>query len=153
MFIFTVFFVTKSLYSARLAYLMTFRFSANMQGSLVENSQRIHWMFFKHSVIFSHHIINTQMCPQNNFWTITVCDLKQVLTRYGFLTLITLVSVPKLFWQSHSGGRKKILNHFHYLNLLQRRLISYTRSHQLFLLSLHTPMPSSLLSDYPQASS
>lgn len=44
-----------------------------------------------------------------------------------------------LLWQRHSGGRKKILKHFHYLNLLQRRLINYTRSHQLSFSFLCTP--------------
>lgn len=53
-------------------------------------------MGFKHIPIFSHHIISMHMFPQHKFWTIAVCSLKKVLTRYSFLIPTTSVSVPKL---------------------------------------------------------
>ena len=107
-----------------------------------------HWRYFKHTPVFSHYVICIQTCSQNKFWTITVCNLKQVLTRYAFLFPITPVSVPELLWKSHSGRRKKIMNHFYYLNLLQRRLISCSRSYHLsfpFLCTLPCLLPCCLI--------
>lgn len=70
MFIFTIVFVTKSLYSMMSAYLMIFRFSENMQGHLLGLLKEPTECFL--NIFLYFYIISRRTCPESNFWTIAV---------------------------------------------------------------------------------
>lgn len=112
-FIYNSCFFFSQTHSARPTYVMTQVFCRLVRITWCElPNNPLH--DFEHSPMFSHQLISTQICPQNDSQNIALCGSKQVLARYGSLIPATSVWVPKLslLWQSHSSEKKKDLDLF-----------------------------------------